>query len=236
MHESDKAGFIMKAINFVKRQLNKYRYSSYQYQLQHWKEYLVDFNNTQRTSEVSFGFEWGDPEDENDRHGNYRKVLDLLKSNFDQNDVVLEVGVLGGKWTKYMLDAKKVIAVDINAEFTGYLRKKFPDASNMDFYVSQGYELAGIKDESVNLVFCMDTFTRVRKKWILNYFKEFERILVKGGAVVVHVPNDDLPVSRGRGFTSLDSCEIAKLCTKHFTEFVIDSMTLKHGSVIYAKK
>jgi len=87
-----------------------------------------------------------------------------------------------------------------------------------------------------NLVFCMDTFTRVRKKWILNYFKEFERILVKGGAVVVHVPNDDLPVSRGRGFTSLDSCEIAKLCTKHFTEFVIDSMTLKHGSVIYAKK
>jgi len=41
---------------------------------------------------------------------------------------------------------------------------------------------------------------------------------------------------RSRGFVSLDTCEIVKLCSMHFSEFVIDSMMFRHGTVLFARK
>ncbi len=80
-------------------------------------------------------------------------------------------------------------------------------------HLSEKIQLQGITSNSVDLVFTMDTFTRVRGKYIRNYFKEINRVLVKGGEAILHLPNDDLPLSKKRDFTPLSTKKIKEMPT-----------------------
>ncbi len=204
---------------------------SHIFQKTHWETYLKNYNESQ-----PIGFEWGDPDDENDRHGNYKAVKDLLLSRINEESTVLEIGTLSGKWTQFMFSAKKIIAVDINKFFIEYLSRKYPQVKNIEFYVSSGNELKGIDSGSVDLVFSMDTFSRVKKQYIYDYFKEISRVLTRGGEAILFMPNNDLPISKDRGFTAITTKWIEKHAKKYFSNFVIDSKTLKHGSILICKK
>ena len=154
--------------------------TNHNFQKEHWQEFLEQYDEIDSDD---FGFEWGDPDDEKDRHGHYKAVKALLLQSFSKESVVLEIGSLGGKWTQYLLSAKKVIAVDINDYFVDYLTRKFYKSNNLEFYVSGGNELNGIEDNSVDMVFSMDTFSRVQKKYIWDYFREIGRILTDRGGL-----------------------------------------------------
>lgn len=214
--------------------IRKIKLSRHRFQKCHWQEHLENYNEDEIGQ--PYGYEWGNPEDSQDRFGNYLSVKQLLLDKINTDSTVLEIGALGGKWTKYFLYAKKFIAVDINDYFITYLQKKFPSQSNLEFYVSAGNELKGIPDQSIDIVFTLDTFTRVKESYICDYFKEVSRVLVTGGHAILHLPNDDLPVSKSRGFTSLTTNKINKLAQRFFNHFVIDSETLNHGSILIAKK
>ena len=204
------------------------------FQKEHWREHLENYN--QEETGLPYGYEWGNLDDPQDRFGNYQTVKQLLMDEINPDYTVLEIGALGGKWTQFILHAKKVIAVDINDYFKDYLIKRFPEQENLEFYVSRGNELKGIVDNSVDFVFSMDTFTRVKEKYIWDYFKEISRVLGNNGTAVLHLPNNDLPVSLSRGFTPLNTKKIQKYAGKYFRNFIIDSETLAHGSLLIAKK
>lgn len=126
-------------------------------------------------------------------------MIDKINSGI----IVLEVGSLSGKWTQYMLNAKKIIAVDINNYFVEFLKNKFKNAPNIDFYITTGHELNGIAENSVDLIFSIDTMIRIKEKYIRNYIKEISKVLVVGGVAILHLPNKELPMSKSFGFTSL---------------------------------
>ncbi|NQT24633.1 class I SAM-dependent methyltransferase [candidate division KSB1 bacterium] len=212
------------------------KYNSRKYQLEYWEKHLLEFSNSNNNPSV-YGYEWGDPDDPENVLGNYLSIKQKLIDSITDNMVVLEIGTLGGKWTRYLLNAKKIICVDINKYFISYIKKLFPESiDKLDFYISEGNELKGVIDSSVDLIFTMDTLVRVDKDYIYDYFSEMKRVLRPGGKIICHLPNSDLTDSQAKRFTKLNSAEIKHQAQKYFSDYSIDSKTIVHGSILFATK
>ena len=133
-------------------------------------------------SERHFGDRWGDPESFEPLLEVRRRFLDPY---FDASQTVLEIGSGGGRWTQYLARAAHLIVVEYNAEAFGYLAQRFPSA-NLSTYHTSGFEMHGIPDASVDLVFTFDVFVHLEPEGIGAYLHEIERVLRPGGTAVVH--------------------------------------------------
>ena len=212
------------------------KFNSRKFQFKHWENHLFEFSNSDKNPS-EYGYEWGDPDNSNDRLGNYLSIKQKLINSINDKTVVLELGTLGGKWTRYLLHAKKIICVDINSYFIDYIKKLFPDSiGKLNFYVSEGNELMGVMDSSVDLIFTIDTLVRVEKEYIYDYFKEMNRVLRPNGKIICHLPNSDMADSEARRFTKLSTAEIKEQAQKYFSNYTIDSNTITHGSILFATK
>jgi ubiquinone/menaquinone biosynthesis C-methylase UbiE len=201
-----------------------------------WHKHLKEHINDNKDIE-KFGYEWGDPENEFDNLGNYLKINNYLQKLIKSDSIVLEIGTLGGKWTKYMLDAKKIVCVDINNFFIKAIKQRFNNFLNkFEFYISKGNELNGIESNSIDIVFCMDTLVRVEKEYIFEYLKEISRVLKPDAKAIIHLPNSDIKDCVQRGFTTLYTKEIEKELFKNFNSFTMDNETIVHGTIVFAKK
>jgi len=199
----------------------------------HWDNHLRDFYEQGKDFD-NYGYEWGNPNVSNNLLGNYLSIKEKLISLINKDIKVLEIGTLGGKWTKYMLNAKEIICVDINKYFIEIIKKRFEDFNaKIEFYVSSGNELDGIKEDSIDLIFCMDTLVRVEKGYIFDYIREISRVLKKEGKAIIHLPNSDVKYSKNMNFTELNTEEIQSTLSKYFKNFNLDSNTISHGTLVY---
>lgn len=186
-----------------------------------------------------YGYIWGDPnaeqayEDNKKIIGNYLKIKEEYLLPYIHNyTTILELGCLGGKWTQYFLNAKKIICVDITEKSFEYIKHKL-NTDNIDFYLTKGNELKGVEDNSVDIIFSIDSLVRVEKKNIKAYFKEFSRILKVHGKILVHLPCSDIKGSVERHFVNLKKEEIVNLCQQNgFNNFEIDVNTINHGVLL----
>jgi len=205
-------------------------FNTFEVQKIHWSNHLKDCS----TDIENFGYEWGNPEDANDKLGDYLSINKKLNSIIDKDTHILEIGTLGGKWTNYMLDAKKIICVDIDNFFIDFIKNRFSKyIEKFEFYVSSGNELQGIKDKSIDVIFCMDTLVRVPKEYIFDYIKEMARVLKDDAKAIIHLPNSDIQDCVDRDFTKLSTDEIEKEFQKYFKNFTLDSKTIVHGTLVY---
>lgn len=197
-----------------------------------WSSHLKYYSENQSDNNI-YGYEWGSPENDKDPLGNYLKINNILQNAFSSTSTILEIGTLGGKWTKYMLNAEKIICVDINSYFIEFIKEKFKSNINkFHFYISKGNELEGIVDNSIDLVFCMDTLVRVEKEFIFDYLKEISRVLTKNGKAIIHLPNSDIQDCVNRNFTKLSTNEIINEVKKYFNNYILDSKTIVHGTLL----
>lgn len=214
--------------------IEKLDYNNIEAQKFNWerklKEYKVNNENLEQ-----YGFEWGNPEDSNYELGNYLEIKNLLQNSIQKNHTVLEIGTLGGKWTAYMTNAKKIICVDINEYFIEAINSRFSKEvlEKIQFYVSNGNELNGVESDSVDVIFTIDTLVRAEKEFIFDYIKEIKRVLKEGGKAIIHLPNSDMEDSRERGFTDISTDEIDRELGKYFKNYRIDSELIIHGSLIF---
>lgn len=221
------------------------RYASFLFSKKHnstknqkpkWENYLIEYDKENMNSEL-FGYDWGDVNDKKSRLGNLLHIKNTLQKKIHSHSTVLEIGTLGGRWTRCMLHAKKIICVDINEYFIDYIKSNFPKEAlrKFSFYVSSGNDLNGVKDCSCDLVFSMDSLVRVEKKFN-NYFKEMYRVLKDNGEVIIHLPNIDVKGSKDRNFTRLNTKEIKNIGNNYFKEYYIDYDTINHGILLFGKK
>ncbi|MCD4668649.1 MAG: class I SAM-dependent methyltransferase [Sulfurimonas sp.] len=203
-----------------------------------WANQLKSYiEQNQDLDKEEYGYSWGDPENQNDTLGNYLSINNKLQSKINSQTTILELGTLGGKWTKYMLNAKKIICVDINDVFIKAINHRYSThLDKFEFYISDGDELSGIKSNSVDLVFCIDTLVRVEKNAIFNYLKEISRVLSEKGEAIIHLPNSDIEDCRNRDFIDLNTREINEQAAKYFSSFEINFTTIVHGILLYVKR
>jgi len=83
----------------------------------------------------------------------------------------------------------RVIGVDINQECIDHCAERFKDADNVDFIKTDGTELAGVADNSVDLMYCFDAMVHFQPEVVDAYVAEFSRVLKPGGLGLIHHSN-----------------------------------------------
>lgn len=201
-----------------------------------WTKHLKEYMDTNQ-SLSDYGFSWGDPESSNDELGNYLSIAKQLQSLISKSSHVVELGTLGGKWTKYLLEARKITCVDINDAMISAITIRYPESiKKIDFYVSSGDELHGVDDNSADVIFCVDTLVRSSVEIILSYLQESFRVLKPGGVALFHLPSNKIAGSVERGFTDLSIDSLLEPLQSMFSRTQIDNSTLKHGALLMLEK
>lgn len=217
-------------VSKLRSRWNMWKMSRVSFQKTYWQEVLekYDWDN-----EEIYGNDWGNPENPKDRFGNYLEIKRRITDLVTPETTILEIGSLAGKWVKHILRAKKVICVDLHDMGFRYIGKKFPLSKNIEFYLTKGDELSGIKDATIDVVFSMDTFVRVPKKCIENYFAEIRRVLKPGGRFFIHLPCVIKAESINRNFVNLTLAEIQGYCRNNgFVDVTIDKDVIIHGVIV----
>jgi SAM-dependent methyltransferase len=210
-----------------------------------WGEAFRKFR--ERHPDRLYGDEWGDPELRGWRYALHRvwrrgvspgalhKVVDLyIRPYLTADATVVEIGCGGGRWTRYLVGAKKLIAVDISPVFFAPLRARFPQA-NLEFYQSSGFELRGIGDGSVDYVFSFGTFVHIEPEGIAAYLAEIQRVLRVGGVAVIQYAAKEKPAARDkRTFSAMTAERMAAMTPLPL--IVHDTRLLNHSNLAILKK
>lgn len=131
--------------------------------------------------EKLYGLQWGDPETQGPQvYIRDHFVLPYVKPD----QVALEIGPGGGRWTRYLLGFKRLYLVDYHAELLQELRERL-NKPNMEFIVNNGTDFPGVAQRSVDYVLSIACFVHLEVPLIAAYLKNIARILNPGGNVVI---------------------------------------------------
>lgn len=203
-----------------------------------------------------YGDQWGDPSVSGLRYlwrklrhgknlpGNLAKVRKRYVEPYVTPDMVaLEIGGGGGRWTRYLLEAREVVVVDLNSEFFPYIESRFPDAADkLRFYQTSGYELAGVETESIDFVLSFGTFVHIDPEGIDAYLGEIHRVLSPGAAATIHYGDRSKKFFDGRppdfaGFSDMNAEKMERLVAGHGFDLVEhDLRLLNHSNVAVLRK
>lgn len=216
-------------------------FSNFETNTQHWKIAWSDKLRDMKEGMDDNGNAWGNPDDETaqtkkgDDLGNYKKIHSSYITPFiKKNSFVLDIGVGGGKWIPYFLNAKAIVCVDVVKESFDFIKYYYKDLLNLRFYKTNGFELMGIPSNFVDFIFSMDVLVRYPHQDIKNYFKEFNRVLKPNGKVCIHLPYKESVLGYKFKFIEYDMKQIEELrdiLTKN--DFEIDTDTINHGILIH---
>jgi len=128
-----------------------------------------------------YGLQWGDPETQGPQvYMRDHFIVPYVKSD----QVALEIGPGGGRWTKYLLGFRRLYVVDYHAELLQELRQRF-NKPNMEFIVNNGTDFPGVPEHSVDYVLSIACFVHLEVHLIAAYLKNIARILKPGGTVLL---------------------------------------------------
>ncbi|MGE0918654.1 methyltransferase domain-containing protein [Trichlorobacter lovleyi] len=189
------------------------------------KENKFDVN-----SEV-YGLHWGDPE----TVPPLKYVRDsFLLPYITTSSTVLEIGVGGGRWTRYMLKAKHLYAVDYHVELLEELKLNY-NYDNMSFVLNNGYDFPGVLNQSVDFIFSFGTFVHLDVDIIKKYLINIKSILKETSNVVIQYSDMRKPMARAlKGSFSENDPDIMKKLVKScgFEIYEDDDQTLWHSAII----
>lgn len=123
---------------------------------------------------------WGNLGDKNELESKYNELLTKILSYTSPQATVLELGAYDGMWTQYFLESKKIICVDLFESGFEYIQKRC-QSDKIQFYRTQGNELHGVENNSVDLIFAVDSLVRASTNDISCYMQEFKRVLKPRG-------------------------------------------------------
>lgn len=177
-----------------------------------------------------YGMEWGDP----DVSPPLRYVRDhFLRSYISPDTTVLEIGPGGGRWTRYMLEAKLIYAVDYHEELLGELRKTIR-SRNVSFIKNNGTDFPGIPAASVDFVFSFGTFVHLNVDLIESYLQNLKPVLKQDANVVLHYSDKTKPLAQANaGFSENDPDRMR--CLVQASGYRIleeDTKTMWHSSLV----
>lgn len=128
-----------------------------------------------------YGLQWGDPETSGPQvYMRNKYVLPYVKPD----QVGLEIGPGGGRWTRYLLGFKRLYVVDYHAELLNKLRRQC-SRPNMQFIVNHGTDFPGVHANSVDYIVSIACFVHLETHLIESYLRNMHSILRPGGNVVL---------------------------------------------------
>jgi SAM-dependent methyltransferase len=212
------------------------------------RRWALDFQKFRRKyPHRLYGSQWGDPAIRGLRYFLRRlfysnttgaplyKVVDrYIRPYVNPKATVLEIGSGGGRWTRYLVSAARVVAVDINAEFFEPLRGMFPDAK-FEFYQPTGFDLEPVASDSVDFVFSFGTFVHIEPDGIRQYLAEIKRVLKPGGTAAIQYAAKEKP--GGRANRTFSPMTAEKMVAMAPMEIIEHNVTLvSHSNIVVFRK
>lgn len=177
-----------------------------------------------------YGLEWGDPE--------VSPPLKYVRDHFlmpylSPNASVVEIGPGGGRWTRYMLNAKQVYAVDYHQELLNELKSNF-DANNIIYVKNNGDDFPNIQDGSIDFVFSFGTFVHLDIDIIDRYLRNMRPLLNHDSNVVIQYSDKTKPLGKNnKEFSENDPDKMRALILSHgYLIHEEDVKTLWHSSIV----
>jgi hypothetical protein len=177
-----------------------------------------------------YGIEWGDPDE--------IPPLMYMRDHFlipyvTSDSTVVEIGVGGGRWTRYMLHAKRIYAVDYHQEILNELKSNYP-RGNITFVKNNGDDFPGVAPHSVDFVFSFGTFVHLDLDIIDRYLGNMKPLLKPEANVVIQYADKTKPLGASTdGFSDNDPQRMRNLVLSHgYAIFEEDVKTMWHSSVI----
>jgi len=184
-----------------------------------------------------YGLEWGDPENLDP----LRYVKDhFLLPYVESSSRIIEIGPGGGRWTRYMLKAKKIYTVDFYQPVLNELAKNY-NLPNIQFIKNNGSDFPSIKKHSIDLIFSFGTFVHFDIDIIEEYLKNIKPLLKASSNVIIQYSDRTKPlgyetiVNTGdnRGFSDNDPERMRELIKKSgYKIYEEDTKTMWHSSII----
>ena len=111
----------------------------------------------------------------------------LLKNvGINPTDVVLEIGCGVGRVGKVVAPlCRKWIGCDVASNMLSLTAQRLKDLSNVELVEISGYNLSGVADVSVDVVYCTVVFMHLESWDRYNYISEAFRVLRPGGRIYV---------------------------------------------------
>lgn len=177
-----------------------------------------------------YGLEWGDPETS--------PPLGYVRDHFllpyvSPNTTLLEIGPGGGRWTRYMLGAERIYAVDYHQELLDELKSRF-NRPNITFVRNNGDDFPGVPDHSIDFLFSFGTFVHLDVDIIDRYLRNMKRLLKPDSDVVIQYSDKTKPLGKSNaGFSENDPDRMRDLVFSNgYTIRDEDVKTLWHSSIV----
>jgi ubiquinone/menaquinone biosynthesis C-methylase UbiE len=182
-----------------------------------------------------YGDQWGDPE----AKPHLKTVKDTYLLPYVKPDLVaLEIGSGGGRWTQYLTKVKRLYCVDLNPEMIAYLRQRFASEKHLEYVVTNGSDLPGVPERSIDFVFTYGTWVHCDLDIIEGYLESMKRVMKPGARAVMQFSDKRKPAAqKNEGFADNDPIRMRALLEKHgFSIELVDEATLNHSAVIVATR
>ena len=177
-----------------------------------------------------YGLEWGDPD--------VCPPLRYIRGHFllpyiSSETTLIEIGPGGGRWTRYMLGAKRIYAVDYHQDLLDELKSKI-NSERISYVKNNGDDFPNIPDRSIDFIFSFGTFVHLDVDIIDRYLSNMKNILKQNANVVLQYSDKSKPLGRSsRGFSNNSPTRMRKLIRSHgYCIFEEDLKTMWHSSLV----
>jgi len=178
-----------------------------------------------------YGLEWGDPEN----IPPLQHVRDhFLRPYVTPSTIVLEIGPGGGRWTRYLMRAQKIYAVDYHQPLLDELASNFAGQDGLVPIKNNGTDFPGVPEASVDFVFSFGVFVHLDLDVIDAYLENLKAVLKPDANVVIQYSDKTKPLAISNpGFSDNDPQRMQALVLKHgYAIHEQDTQTMWHSAII----
>jgi ubiquinone/menaquinone biosynthesis C-methylase UbiE len=199
---------------------------------------MEDFKNIEEQRKWNDEFMWSN---EGHEWSKSFGTTENLWNNYIFDDVkefrgkkILEIAPGFGRMTQFLsILASELIVVDLNPLCIQKTKEKMGHHV-LAYFVNNGNDLIGIRDNSQDLVFSFDSFVHIHKNVIRDYISEIHRVLKPGGKSYIHhswlLGGEDLSFLNIAGRSSMTP-DIFKSMVEESGMRVIEQKTIKFEGV-----
>jgi SAM-dependent methyltransferase len=143
---------------------------------------------------------------------------------------ILEIAPGHGRITQFLsILASELIVVDLNENCIKKTKEKMGHHV-LAYFVNNGNDLPGVRDNSQDLVFSFDSFVHIHQNVIDDYIGEIHRVLKPGGKAYIHhswiYGGEDLSFLNWAGRARMTPDVFSSLVEKHGMK-VVEQKTIK---------
>jgi len=180
------------------------------------------------SSKDLYGLQWGDP----DFVPPLKFVLERYVLPYvNPEHTAIEIGPGGGRWTRYLLQFKKLYVLDCHQELLDELRKNF-DKPNMIFVKNNGTDFPNV-ERNVDFVFSFGAFVHMGLPLIEEYLRNLKSVVKPGANIVIQYSDRTKIMGQNIGFSDNTPAQMRQLVLNSGYRILEEDLTtMWHSSIV----